>query len=793
MAAKTAQMPEAFNMPTAANNNASLQISLPQMLDLALGTPEVGAVNFNILHNFLHILLQQINLQAATVEFHGENADRIKRMITSMKSKPEVVQRVRRDDGEDADILTEDIQVPAETILRVTEDVKPQINFEKVPEAQMVVSVVNDSPLTVSQFKELEQSVKQLQDQYQALEDLSTSPEIERLKDRIADPAADVWQFSNINKRLDANEQGIDKLTTMVQDVIKGDAGVVTADTSLINTRLDELEDKVSKMEQWLTNLQAVIDMLTEDVAAPTTGITAVEVKEEAEAAIAAAAGAAIAAAAEPVETKDVIVPERGKEENAKEVAKIRRVTPEKLAARVGLMNDTAIEEIRQDVTALKTDVARIQQELQDLNERVAQEKPVAPSAQEIESIVGELIKEKEKIIEVTDVTNLEQCLEAVKNVEAIHGEALNDVTQRVVVLESEFRHLLEKVNSIQEVDKTDNAEINNLITKVQEIETDMEKIGQTMSKLLEDKEKKEAHINTLLQQIEVLKTVKANKEDIEDALADKADAQTVNRKVSHDQFDAACDDLARGLEKAIDKLTKQESIWQQALDEVQNEIATKMDKVEMMPLKEFVNDKLKSLQEKLKIMVEARREIEAAGTKKLLKDVQCISCDKDVVMKTEEIGRFRTEPFPCTISMKPYLTYELDQVRKQQRRLPHSRNLIQFEAAMQEETKKMKAKEEMFARSPRDHLCNRYCGGSHTVTTPQQRVMRTGHFLTQWGPETIQLTDGLIKGKDGQMYRSRFVPGKSDICGPSCWEGQFIEETEHSECSTMPSKPVPF
>lgn len=41
MAAITAQMPEAFNMPTAANNNASLQISLLQMLDLALGAPEV--------------------------------------------------------------------------------------------------------------------------------------------------------------------------------------------------------------------------------------------------------------------------------------------------------------------------------------------------------------------------------------------------------------------------------------------------------------------------------------------------------------------------------------------------------------------------------------------------------------------------------------------------------------------------------------------------------------------------------------------------------------------------------
>lgn len=65
--------------------------------------------------------------------------------------------------------------------------------------------------------------------------------------------------------------------------------------------------------------------------------------------------------------------------------------------------------------------------------------------------------------------------------------------------------------------------------------------------------------------------------------------------------------------------MTKQESIWQQALDEVQHEIAGKVDKIEMTPLKDFMDKKLKSLQEKLKIMAEARREIEAAGTKKKL------------------------------------------------------------------------------------------------------------------------------------------------------------------------------
>lgn len=57
------------------------------------------------------------------------------------------------------------------------------------------------------------------------------------------------------------------------------------------------------------------------------------------------------------------------------------------------------------------------------------------------------------------------------------------------------------------------------------------------------------------------------------------------------------------------------------------------------------------------------------------------------------------------------------------------------------------------------DHICNRYCGGSHTVTTPQQRVARVGHFLEQWGPEIAPAVDTQIRGTDGQvMNETKFI-----------------------------------
>lgn len=61
------------------------------------------------------------------------------------------------------------------------------------------------------------------------------------------------------------------------------------------------------------------------------------------------------------------------------------------------------------------------------------------------------------------------------------------------------------------------------------------------------------------------------------------------------------------------------EALWQQALDDIQREIETKLDKMELSPVKDFFNNKLKQLQENLKQIASLRREVEAAGAKKKL------------------------------------------------------------------------------------------------------------------------------------------------------------------------------
>lgn len=56
--------------------------------------------------------------------------------------------------------------------------------------------------------------------------------------------------------------------------------------------------------------------------------------------------------------------------------------------------------------------------------------------------------------------------------------------------------------------------------------------------------------------------------------------------------------------------------MWNEAMEELQKDLDNKLDKNEIMPLKEFINKKLKCLQEKLKQLAQLRKDAEAAGAK---------------------------------------------------------------------------------------------------------------------------------------------------------------------------------
>ena len=109
-----------------------------------------------------------------------------------------------------------------------------------------------------------------------------------------------------------------------------------------------------------------------------------------------------------------------------------------------------------------------------------------------------------------------------------------------------------------------------------------------------------------------------------------------------------------------------QEKVLREAIENISGHIKTKLDKAEVEPLKDFLEQRLKAFKPK---PVEIRPpEDYAAGFRKvLIKNFSCISCDRPVEYARD--GMFPPLPsaqaMPGKKSNRPYTTYELDQIRQ--------------------------------------------------------------------------------------------------------------------------------
>ncbi|TFK01623.1 apelin receptor A-like [Platysternon megacephalum] len=71
-------------------------ISLLELADLSIGTPEIGVVNFNALHTLLHAIIKQLNLQDVKAEMHDEKPKPLEPVPLQEKER-----KGKRDESED--------------------------------------------------------------------------------------------------------------------------------------------------------------------------------------------------------------------------------------------------------------------------------------------------------------------------------------------------------------------------------------------------------------------------------------------------------------------------------------------------------------------------------------------------------------------------------------------------------------------------------------------------------------------------------------------------------------------
>jgi len=105
---------------------------------------------------------------------------------------------------------------------------------------------------------------------------------------------------------------------------------------------------------------------------------------------------------------------------------------------------------------------------------------------------------ELDSLIDAEEITNVEQCIEAVKSVASAHCKVLNKVNENMACLENEISQLWEKLEDSRALDKAYGCNIKKLHIKTQQIQQEIQKFEEITDKLLDDKEKRDTHVNVL-------------------------------------------------------------------------------------------------------------------------------------------------------------------------------------------------------------------------------------------------------------------------------------------------------
>ena len=231
-------------------------IELEQLLDIALTTPEVGTVNFNILRVFLQEILKHLNIENKAVDIDNferelksaydfikdgflEISSKSRERTPESAQKPNIAIIETEPEKEIAKEENEEEQSTTETsVIAVEEKKSPELESTQEskratssPKPGTALSVRDHSPATRSSvllvgrtdsLKNLKRMVSELQERVETLE-LQPTPMPDPVKSAASlvrkesrTPAHDFVELINIKRKLEASENSIDGLSEMV-------------------------------------------------------------------------------------------------------------------------------------------------------------------------------------------------------------------------------------------------------------------------------------------------------------------------------------------------------------------------------------------------------------------------------------------------------------------------------------------------------------------------------------------------------------------------------------------------
>ncbi|KAJ6655921.1 hypothetical protein lerEdw1_004506 [Lerista edwardsae] len=197
--------------------------------------------------------------------------------------------------------------------------------------------------------------------------------------------------------------------------------------------------------------------------------------------------------------------------------------------------------------------------------------------------------------------------------------------------LGSEVKSLLARMEHLQYQTEQGQESLQSVSEQVQSFKRQCEKLQKAMDRLT----KSTADIQLMRDMLEQLDVTKADKAQILEEIQEKADKSALEAKVNHGELRVATSQLSEMMHDLLQKMSLQDKDWQKALEKLFVDMDCKLDRMALDPLSRQLEAVWKVVK---KYLSEGPRfdADSAAGFKKcLFERVKCISCDRPVTMMT--------------------------------------------------------------------------------------------------------------------------------------------------------------
>ncbi|XP_078692850.1 uncharacterized protein LOC144922706 isoform X13 [Branchiostoma floridae x Branchiostoma belcheri] len=593
---------------------------LSELVDLSLGTPDMGVVNFNAMHTLFHAIIDHLKITDIETKI-GEDIQRERDAQSTMISTRGSGSDVK--DGRDG-ALSRSASSPTEgeyaQRLRQLED--------KISSQEIQLNKLNDLP--------------------------SNTDLLERTRSEGTKPVGEMWQLMQLQRKVEANEAGLTKAMSLIEDLMRevnmlnDNKAKVAKEMKDIKDRLDKMDltslsDRISELESYQDKMKK-IDELEKQLAELAEQLKKLPTAEEFDAFV-----------------TWPVLDEALREERQKYMEMKPTDGADESEA---LLEQLKSKDPSRPPSAPRPPSSRLSSAKEKYPEALQALKEMATLSFEHEKLSEQVEKLEVTMPTKADKSELEKLLEA-----ALANQKV-DVPEDLLEQLAALRDALDMMKNSRD---KDGDMLANLQQKVLQLLADVEQLNGTSSDLVRKSGDLQKSTEALYKVCDKLNDTKADKDYVTMEVDVKADKRALESKVSRQQFDSSFNELNNLIQELLAKLDGQDGQWQDALKNLSDDLDGKLDRLELDPFKEYIQGQLNKLNRKMAKVteIEQQKELdEAAGFRKQM--FRCISCDRPVTMTAggPVPALPSTNSLPVTATLRPYTTYELEKIRQEQKTL---------------------------------------------------------------------------------------------------------------------------